>query len=131
MAEFDVDISRFIRKTGVAVETALRKIVLDISTSVIMDTPVDTGRARGNWVVGVDTINWDATNSPDPSGSDTLRRVSNTVSAIEWKRDRSVYLTNTLAYILPLEYGHSGQAPQGMVRKNLSRFQTIVKRSAK
>jgi hypothetical protein len=33
---------------------------------------------------------------------------------------------NNLPYAVPLEYGHSKQAPGGMVRITLARFQQIV-----
>jgi len=39
---------------------------------------------------------------------------------------QTVYLLNNLPYSVPLEYGHSKKAPQGMVRMTLARFQQIV-----
>ena len=36
------------------------------------------------------------------------------------------YIVNNLPYAVPLEYGHSTQAPNGMVRVTLARFQQIV-----
>ena len=39
-------------------------------------------------------------------------------------------LTNNLEYIQGLEYGRSGQAPQGMVRVTLEQFEQILRAAA-
>ena len=36
------------------------------------------------------------------------------------------YIINNLPYAIPLEFGHSTQAPGGMVRVTVARFQRIV-----
>lgn len=36
-------------------------------------------------------------------------------------------VTSNLIYILPLEYGHSGQAPSGMLRPNLRRIGALAR----
>ena len=36
------------------------------------------------------------------------------------------YIINNLPYAIPLEFGHSTQAPGGMVRVTVARFQQIV-----
>ena len=38
----------------------------------------------------------------------------------------TAYLVNNLPYAVPLEYGHSSQAPAGMVRVTIAEFQQIV-----
>ena len=52
------------------------------------------------------------------------------VAAQNWRTDGRVMSgmkhTNNTAYIKALEYGHSQQAPQGMVRVNIARWQQIV-----
>jgi hypothetical protein len=37
-----------------------------------------------------------------------------------------IYIVNNLPYAIPLEYGHSSQAPQGMVRLAAIEFQQLV-----
>ncbi|MNT90915.1 hypothetical protein D3C72_2319290 [compost metagenome] len=39
------------------------------------------------------------------------------------------YLINNLPYAIPLEFGHSNQAPNGMVRVTIARFQQIVEQA--
>lgn len=131
MADFTIDITKFVRRTKLDVSQAIRKIAQDISKSVILNTPVDTGRARGNWVVGVGDINKDQTNRLDKQGNQTVGDVTSTIAKIDWSVADRIYITNTLPYILRLEYGSSKQAPNGMVRSTLAAFQSIVKGNTK
>ncbi|MNJ81742.1 hypothetical protein D3C77_807050 [compost metagenome] len=39
---------------------------------------------------------------------------------------QTAFIVNNLPYAIPLEYGHSSQAPAGMVRVTLANFQRIV-----
>lgn len=92
------------------------------STAVIEDTPVDTGRAKGNWQL---TIGDPAEGVVDDTAQEALRKVSfrsNYGSIFDVN-----YLTNNLPYIERLEFGYSEEkAPDGMVRKNVIRFDRLV-----
>jgi hypothetical protein len=60
----------------------------------------------------------------DPSGRKSTARIVD--GAIEFKAGDTAYITNSLPYAIPLEFGHSQQAPGGMVRITVARFQQIV-----
>ncbi len=96
-----------------------RKVVLDLDYKVVLGTPVDTGRARGNWYPSInvpsEAQDLDAT---DKSGQMALDRI-NTVIA-DLKLGQTAWLTNNLRYIVFLENGWSKQAPLGMVDVNLN-----------
>ncbi|ATV18020.1 hypothetical protein CFN58_28435 [Pseudomonas avellanae] len=62
--------------------------------------------------------------SLDPSGSKSTARIVNGV--LEFRAGDVAYITNSLPYAIPLEFGHSTQAPGGMVRITVARFQQIV-----
>lgn len=131
MSDFTIDITRFVKQAKLDVSQAIRKTVQDVSKAVILNTPVDTGRARGNWVVGVGDINSEQTGKLDKQGTQTVDNVANDIAKIDWAVADKVYITNTLPYILRLEYGSSKQAPNGMVRSTLAAFQSIISRSTK
>lgn len=131
MSDFTIDITRFVKQAELDVSQAIRKTVQDVSKAVILNTPVDTGRARGNWVVGVGDINSEQTGKLDKQGTQTVGNVANDIAKIDWAVADKVYITNTLPYILRLEYGSSKQAPNGMVRSTLAAFQSIISRSIK
>lgn len=56
--------------------------------------------------------------------SATRRRI---FAASDWNE---FTLTNNLPYAERLEYGWSNQAPQGMVRVNVARFNTLLEEEA-
>lgn len=82
------------------------------------------GRFRGNWMFSIGSPDTSTTEEVDPSGSKSTARIVN--GAIEFKAGDTAYITNSLPYAIPLEYGHSQQAPGGMVSITLARFQQIV-----
>ena len=125
---FALDLQRFARKAGGNLDKVLRKVVFDITREIIQKTPVDTGHARSNWFWGVQVVSdEDATLSK--SGAPSLARAASFASTV--RSGGVVYLTNNLPYILPLEFGSSQQAPAGMVRITVARWQSIVDRAAR
>lgn len=118
---FSQDVGRFAKQSPQKADQARRKIILDLFSAIIVDTPVDTGRAQGNW----------QTTAEEPAHG-TIERFGEAESIAEIDQNISgpdgvTYMANNLPYIEPLEYGHSGQAPEGMVRKNVARIGAIVK----
>jgi hypothetical protein len=112
------------RKTISEADNKLRAFVLTLSNSVIKATPVDTGRASGNWFPDVNSTN--ITQKETGNASDSQVRVSVTASQV--KIGDTYTLTNNLPYINKLEYGSSKQAPQGMVRVNIQRVSEAFRR---
>lgn len=53
---FALDISKFAEKVDKKTDAVIRKIVLDCARSVVIMSPVDTGRFKGNWDYGVTTL---------------------------------------------------------------------------
>ncbi|AHG41132.1 hypothetical protein N018_13300 [Pseudomonas syringae CC1557] len=82
------------------------------------------GRFRGNWMFGIGAPNDSTTEELDPSGSKSNARIANGV--LEFHAGDVAYITNSLPYAIPLEFGHSTQAPNGMVRVTLAHFQKTV-----
>jgi len=103
------------------------KASLDLFTKVVMDTPVDTGRARGNWQL---SIGQEATGEmpEDKDGSATISKATGTVT-----KDRTtaaIFIQNNLPYIKKLEYGHwSKKAPNGMLRKNINLMNSYLSKA--
>lgn len=115
---FFLDLRKFGAKTKKQAELIFRKVVLDLDQRVVLGTPVDKGTARANWNVSVNVPNLsNDTEKRDPSGSGSIGEVQRT-AALAALGD-VIWLVNSLPYILPLEEGHSKQAPNGMVRINV------------
>jgi hypothetical protein len=82
------------------------------------------GRFRGNWQFSIDSPAEGVLVQIDPSGGVTLAKLRLQVEQLTI--GQTAYIVNNLPYAAPLEYGHSKQAPGGMVRITLARFQQIV-----
>jgi hypothetical protein len=82
------------------------------------------GRFRGNWQFSIDTPADGVLDQIDPSGNVSVAVLMTQVQALTI--GQTAYIVNNLPYAVPLEYGHSKQAPGGMVRITLARFQQIV-----
>ena len=121
-ASFRLDISAFVEKAGDRADLVVRKVALDLFSKVVLKTPVDTGRARGHWGVGINSVRTGS--ALDKSGSATIASASATLNGA--RAGDTIYLANNLPYIVRLEYGHSKQAPAGMVRSTIDEFQRAV-----
>lgn len=70
------------------------------------------GRARGNWFVQMGAASAQTTATPDPSGGATISRGTTQIAGAT---GQPIHITNNLPYIIPLNDGHSHQAPAGFV----------------
>lgn len=106
-----------------------KAIILELFTSVILDTPVLEGRLRGNWVISADNPADGTVSVKDPSGRITAGKVSSFINDFDGTKDFDVYLTNNLPYAYRIEYDgwSKTKAPEGMVRKNLIRISENLK----
>jgi hypothetical protein len=128
MTDFVANIARFVKKANGNVDLVVKKITFDVFSRVIRKTPVDTGRARGNWLCSTDnplTVQLSGARSAEATISD--------MGAIALRQPAGgvVYLTNNLPYIHRLENGWSQQAPAGMVGTTLTELPYIVQVQAR
>lgn len=82
------------------------------------------GRFRSNWQFSIGTPAEGTLERLDASGATTLAKLKLQVEQLTL--GQTAYLVNNLPYGIALEYGHSTQAPHGMVRVTLTHFQQIV-----
>lgn len=120
MASFSLDISKWVEKAQGRIDLVVRKISLDLFSRVILRSPVDTGRFRGNWSVAIGSVPDGVLELNDKSGSATVSKATAAVANV--KAGDVIYLVNNLPYGPRLEYGWSKQAPAGMVRVTIQEF---------
>lgn len=121
---FKSDMARATRKIEQAHDQIVRTATLDFFSGTIKSTPVDTGRARGNWQTSVGTPVDGTLERDDPGGSAAIAEVT---AKTPNGAGQETFMSNNLPYIESLENGNSQQAPAGMARINLARVQRIVK----
>ena len=129
MKSFELQIKEFENMTAEKSELLFKKVCFDLSNSIIMDTAVDKGTARGNWQPDINSIQNDVLEIDDKSGNATVSKVASQTNNL--KLGQYFTLTNNLPYILRLEYGWSKKSPQGMLGINVMRFQNFVNQANK
>lgn len=132
MSDFLSAIDKFIAKANGNVEQVVKQTVVLAAQGVIQRTPVDTGRARGNWVFGAGVINEEVVDSRrDPTGSAAMGAIAAAVLTVRVEQTPYLYITNSLPYIHRLEDGWSQQAPAGMVKSTLAALPAAIERYAR
>ena len=130
---FSQKVARWTYNAGQEIEALQKAIILELFTSVILDSPVLEGRLRGNWLISSDNPGEGVVDVLDPTGNITTRKISNFVRSIDAAQNYNVYLTNNLPYAYRIEYdgwSHT-KAPEGMVRKNFIRISQNLKTGAR
>ena len=150
---FALDLREYVEKVKEDIDKVTRIAILDLSTKIIMDSPVGKrelwadnihrlskglplqpkgyvgGRFRGSWDMALEAPPSTLYRTIDPSGAVSVDRVK---AAIPEKAGGNMYfLTNNTPYAVPLEDGHSTQAPIGMVGINVMAWQNIVNDATK
>ena len=90
----------------------VRVIAMAMLNEIVLRSPVDTGRFRGNNIVSVGAPVYTNTANVDPTGAETINRGLSAMSGLE--PFTQVFIQNNLPYAVPLEDGHSKQAPAGI-----------------
>jgi hypothetical protein len=136
---FAVDMSEIRTLMRDRVDEAFRHVALRVTENIIVGgpyspgTPKDTGFARNSWTVGINTMGedrqpstreGDAKKQPVDVGSLDVAQLA--ILGARASEGDVIYLTSNCVYMRRLEYGHSKQAPQGMVRLTMQNAQRIV-----
>lgn len=137
---FALDIRNFVEKTKRNNETVMRQVSIKLFSAIIKASPVDTGRFRMNWQATYSTPAKGVLTGKDPSGATAINVMTEVVLKHPFWFD--FLLTNNLPYANVIEYGgypgdgpntaggFSTQAPQGVVRVNVARFQKLIDEEA-
>lgn len=125
---FQRDLDAFHAKAMKYVDQVRRASILELFKLVIMATPVDTGRLRGNWQTTINSPAMSELERLDPNGGIALAEVLANMGGLL----DVVYFSNNLPYAERIEYeGWSAQAPEGMVRRHIAMWGRIVEAKAR
>lgn len=107
----------------------VRRVALIIDGAVVISTPIDTGRAKSNWIV---QMNHGASNvigpyAPGEGGSTEAANISAAtaqaeavIAGYESGRDWEIYISNNVEYIGDLNRGTSAQAGENFVEEAIA-----------
>lgn len=104
-----------------------------VQEALVNGSPVDTGRFRGNWQVTANKPPLYALNNYDRNGQQTIAEGKRAVYAMlrGGGAVRSIHFSNMLIYANALEYGHSKQAPAGVVGIVAARLRSFMAQAIK
>jgi hypothetical protein len=99
-------------------DALVRKCALAVDATVVLATPVDTGRARANWQVELNAPAIGTTTRLSPSGAESIAAARTKIAQYKGGTPKAaIHITNNLPYIGKLNDGYSKQAPAGFVEK--------------
>lgn len=137
---FSGDVDSFVVNFMNGSERTVRVTAGNLFGDIIKATPVDTGRARANWFATGISQSGKTTDRVDKSGDSAAASAQKVTATL---KDWSTFkLTNNLSYIGVLEFGLYGdgplttggfskQAPAGMLRINVLRFNRLIQENAR
>lgn len=141
LGEFKRDLNAFTKGIPDEVLKLSKKVALDLLTRIVQRNPVGNpslwkvpkappgyvgGRSRANWQVHVGTL--EPGDTPiDLADANSAAAVSKGVTAMAAAKPfDTIWIYNNVPYIIRLEYGHSKQAPNGMVRLALAEVEASL-----
>lgn len=137
---FALDVSKFVEKTKRNNETVMRSVAFKLFSAIIKASPVDTGRFRMNWQTSGATPRGGLVAGADKTGASAIASAETFITNTQaWEE---FTLANNLPYANVIEFGgypgsgpntvggYSKQAPQGVVRINVVRFQQLIDEEA-
>lgn len=150
---FTLDVRNFVEKTKKNNETVMRSVTFRLFSAVIKGSPVDEGGFRQNWQASGAIPATGIIAGVDKTGAAAISRMGEFVlKTPQWQE---MTLTNNSPQSFTIEYGgypnpvkrgtwnkqtksyeirsvggYSKQAPQGVVRVNVLRFQQLLNEEA-
>lgn len=112
MAGWSIPPTAFIAQIESDLVKQARVIAMALLGEIVLRSPVDTGRFRGNTTVTIGSPVFENTANVDKTGAATLSAGQSVLTGL--KPYTVIYIQNNLPYAEKLENGHSKQAPNGV-----------------
>lgn len=111
--KFNADLQKILEKVDKKeVPNFLRKVAFALLSLIIKRNPVDTGRSRAGWYPAASKLGIPKmANSSGEEDGEYQEKLQG--------KKKEIIISNRVVYTQFLEYGHSKQAPSGMVRVSL------------
>lgn len=120
--EFERRLLRLAEELPEAANALKRKAALAADQGVVVATPVDSGRARSNWIVGLGAGPTETVppRSPQETIDEGRARISHSLPG------QDIYISNNVEYIGELNRGHSRQAPANFIQRAAAQARALV-----
>jgi hypothetical protein len=135
ISEFEKIMNSYAVRIPKNVNKVIQKVALVIDTSLVINTPIDTGKAKSNWVASL--------NSPAKSVRDSyvpgkkrstesaviqaaLEQAHSIVTGYDSTKGDTIYLSNSADHIVPLNTGTSKQHPGMFIEIAIAEGKSII-----
>lgn len=125
----DPQVQAIVRGLNKLAERVVIKIAFDVVANLVETTPVATGWARANWVPAIGSpLVTDLSGIPATTQgalSAKGQQDAATAGLLGYKLGKgSVFISNNVPYIIPLNMGSSKKAPSGFVQRAIRKAVT-------
>jgi len=125
------------KKFGANVNKVVKRTAIVVDQTVVLATPVDTGRARSNWIVSTGSPSSSKIEPYAPGSKLGLGETGNAGGAIAQGHaavsgrlpGQPIFIVNNLSYIDELNKGHSDQAAAGFVEKAIQAGNAFLRKA--
>lgn len=126
--EWSTNIDKYLTDVDSFLDDTVETFFDMVADELIDRSPVDTGLFRGNWQVTGNEPPMNSVPIRDKDGAATKARSAEHVRQLlkMGAAVRSIHFSNMLIYANALEYGHSQQAPLGVVGISAARLGIIM-----
>ena len=123
--KFTLSLNKFKAVTAEQHKELVQKVGLELLRRVVLKSPVDTGRFRGNHQVTIGTPAAGSLDSVDLGGGQTISKGAAVLAKVP--NYPTVWIANNLSYAMDLEFGRSKQAPEGVYRVSVAELGALFK----
>lgn len=111
---WDRDLKQFIRDNRASTNEILQETIRRVGRDLNRFTPIDEGDLISDWTVIVRNRELTTQSPPIKQRTTARRRLDEASKQVKW--DDIVIFLNEDSAAVPIEFGHSKQAPQGVSR---------------
>jgi hypothetical protein len=129
--DFGARMSKRAEKITRGIERRVRGAALVIDQVLVMSTPVDTGRARANWITSLGAPEFREVENPGSGQAHATALAQGKTVVARWRVGGGpIFISNSVPYITFLDDGSSAQAPEGMTAQAIAAGAAYLRREA-
>ncbi len=142
MVDFSKAVAKFVKETKLSSRKATTEIFRELTMTITFRTPIGDptlwanpappgyipGTLINSWFSTIGNITSSRPRTPDSFAKDTFADIDQIAPLVYGNVG---YFVNPAPHAIPNEFGHSSQAPQGMVRLSVRNFPSITKRAVR
>lgn len=136
LGEFTATLDQWGTQLEDYLDQLVQNVTFEIAENIIVGgefapgTPIDTGFARASWWISINEMGGPHQPADNPGKTTTAVDPATLAAGTQGKAGDLIWILTNTVYMPALEFGHSDQAPQGMIRLTLSAGQRIVDKVA-